>query len=292
MTPLAKNLKKRIQAIKNSATYRLAHEDVALLNSDPLRPVRLQLELLKPEITLEREGVAATVVVFGSARIGDKTQAQKTINQLESQIRRRPNDKNSVERLKIARALLDKSGYYDQARKFAALVCKNYSRKGISIVTGGGPGIMEAANRGAWQAGAKSAGFNITLPFEQNPNPYIAPELCFQFRYFALRKMHFLMRAKALVAFPGGFGTLDEVFEALTLIQTHKIKPMPVVLFGENYWKKTVNFPFLIEEGVISPQDIKIFKFAETAEETFRIIKPALDKAMGSGLHLSLVGRN
>ena len=210
MSATQKDIRRRILAITKSSSYLKAFEDPVFLKSEQLRPIRLQLELLKPEMILEKEGVAATVVVFGSARICDRVQVLKMIERLKRLTRRRPHDRDLALRQRSLQALLKKTLYYEAARRFAALVSRHYASHGITIVTGGGPGIMEAANRGAWEAGAKSVGLNITLPFEQESNSYISPELCFQFHYFAVRKMHFLMRAKALVAFPGGYGTMDE----------------------------------------------------------------------------------
>jgi len=233
-----------------SPSYRLAFSDADFLLRDELRPVRLQLELLKPELALQAADIQSTIVVFGSARAPSPEYAEAAASRAE-----RAED-------------------YETARRFARLVSEHSKRDGLQnvIVTGGGPGIMEAANRGAHEAAVRSIGLNIVLPFEQAPNGYITPELSFQFHYFAIRKMHFLMRARALVCFPGGFGTMDELFETLTLIQTGKIVPIPVLLFRESWWRRVVDFEVLAEEGMISRADLDIFKFVETAEEAVAMI--------------------
>jgi len=224
------------------SSYLVAYEDIEFLNRDDLRPVRLQLELLKPELIMEEQEIVSTIVVFGSARLLSREEAEKNLADVEKKAAQNPDQPDVQKALVRARHLVKNSRYYEEAREFARLVSSVCQLKsGICdfvIVTGGGPGVMEAANRGAYEAGAKSVGLNITLPFEQKPNPYITPDLCFQFHYFALRKMHFLLRSKALVVFPGGFGTLDEMFETLTLIQTQKMKAIPVLLFGKSYWQK------------------------------------------------------
>lgn len=258
-----------------SNTYKLAYADQDFLLRDELRPVRLQLELLKPELIQQEQGVEATVVMFGGARIPEPETAKNRLEQAELEAKREPLNPITNRRIKVARCILEKAHYYEEARKLGKIITENCDYKNgckLIVVTGGGPGIMEAANRGAQEAGGKTMGLNIVLPHEQEPNPYITPELNFQFHYFAIRKMHFLMRARALVAFPGGFGTLDELFETLTLIQTKKIAPVPVLLFGENFWKKVINFDYLVEEGVIAPEDLDIFQYVETAEEAWQII--------------------
>ncbi|MBI2069514.1 MAG: TIGR00730 family Rossman fold protein [Elusimicrobia bacterium] len=274
--------RRRIMAITSSPSYRKAFEDIGFLKSEGLRPVRLQLELLKPDVMLEKQGVKATVVVFGSARITERAHAQRQLQRLEQDFGKRPKNRALALRLAAARALVRKAKYYDESRRFAALISRHYKGKGVTIVTGGGPGIMEAANRGADDVGAKSMGLNITLPFEQDPNPFITPELCFQFHYFAVRKMHFLLRAKALVVFPGGYGTMDELFEALTLIQTGKMPRFPVILVGRQYWAKAVNFRYLVEEGVVAPKDEHLFHVVETAQEAFAIVKRSFRIAKSS----------
>ena len=275
MSGFTKAEKARIEKLKNSQAYLRAYEDVSFLHREDLRAVRLQLELLKPELMLQEQAITSTVVVFGSTRIAETSVQEPLVRDLENRVAAAPTPAAEAE-LGISKRLLAKSKYYDEAREFARLVsssCQTEDRCDYVIVTGGGPGIMEAANRGAFDAGAKSIGFNITLPMEQEPNPYITPELCFQFHYFALRKMHFLMRARAMVAFPGGFGTMDELFETLTLVQTGKVKSLPIILFGREFWTKTVNFEFLRDEGVISPEDLKLFRFAESAKEAWERIQ-------------------
>lgn len=259
-----------------SASYRLSYTDIDFLNREELRPVRLQLELLKPEMLMKEHGIDATVVVFGGSRIPEESEALERLAQAEEEAAASPSDPGCVQRLAIAQRVLAKCHYYDEARKLGAMLSKIYHRRScrnLVVITGGGPGIMEAANRGAQDIGAKSMGLNIVLPHEQAPNPYITPELCFQFHYFSIRKMHFLMRAQALIAFPGGFGTLDELFETLTLVQTKKIQPLPILLFGREFWQKLINFDFLVDEGVVSPGDLDIFKFVETAEEAVEIVE-------------------
>jgi uncharacterized protein (TIGR00730 family) len=235
--------------------------------------VRLQLDFMKADVLLKKQGVRHTVVVFGSTRISEPMAAQRKVDQLRKALAEQPEDKELQQRLGVAERILAKSHYYTIAREFSQLVAnsgKGPSDSRLVVMTGGGPGMMEAANRGADEAGAKSAGLNITLPHEQYPNPYITPELCFQFHYFALRKMHFVLRARALVAFPGGFGTFDELFETLTLIQTRKIKPVPVVLVGEEYWRKAFDVDFMVDEGVIDAEDRDLFWYAETADEIWQ----------------------
>jgi len=258
-----------------SPSYRLAYNDIDFLLSDELRPVRLQLELLKTEIVLREHKIEDTIIIFGSSRIPEPDIAEKNLDEIETFLRKDPSNESLKWKVKIARAMVTNSKYYGEARRLSSLVAqfaevsKDFNPV---IITGGGPGIMEAANRGAHDAGAESVGLNIVLPFEQKPNEYITPELCFQFHYFAIRKMHFLMRAKALVVFPGGYGTLDELFETLTLIQTSKIKPIPVLLFGREFWDRIINFNVLVEEGVISSSDIDIFQYVETADDALRAI--------------------
>jgi len=258
-----------------SSSYRLAYMDHDFLLRDELRPVRLELELLKPELLLKEHQIENTIVVFGGARIPEPKVAHEQLADAEAAASKDPANELLARKVKIGRSVAEKSKYYEEARKLASLVSKatkNSDHFNFVVITGGGPGIMEAANRGAYEVGAESIGLNIVLPFEQKPNEYITPELCFQFHYFAIRKMHFLMRAKALVVFPGGYGTLDELFETLTLIQTRKIKPMPVLIFGREFWEKIINFDALVEEGTISPEDIKLFRYVETAEEAWEMI--------------------
>ena len=258
-----------------SPSYRLAYTDQDFLLRDELRPVRLELELLKPELILKEHGIEGTIVIFGGTRIPEPKVAHEHLADAEAAVRKDPANELLARKMKIARSIFEKSKYYEEARKLASLVSKaskNSNHLHFVVITGGGPGIMEAANRGADEVGAENIGLNIVLPFEQKPNEYITPELCFQFHYFAIRKMHFLIRAKALVVFPGGFGTLDELFETLTLIQTKKIKPMPVLIFGREFWKRIISFDALVEEGTISPEDIELFKYVETAEEAWEMI--------------------
>jgi hypothetical protein len=270
-----KNLTEQgLEAIASPA-YELAFMDEDFLLRKELRPVRLMLELLKPEIIQREEHIESTVVIFGSARLPEKKIAKARLAKIHQRLKASPNNIELQEAAKLAENMLAKSIYYDEARKLARIIskaCQKDKKRHFVIVTGGGPGIMEAANRGANDVAAKSLGLNIVLPMEQAPNPYISPELCFQFHYFAMRKMHFLIRARALVAFPGGYGTLDELFEALTLLQTGKIKRMPVLLFGQEYWSKIVNFQKMAEEGMIAPEDLQLFQFVEKAEDAWQII--------------------
>ncbi len=259
--------------ILRDAAYRLAYEDRDLMAEDDLRPVRLQLELIKPERALRKQAIHSTVVVFGSARILAPDEAEQRLQEARARHR---GDPASEQQVQEAERRVHWSRYYAQARRFSELVSRQFQRQGrqdFVVVTGGGPGVMEAANRGAFDIGARSAGLNVTLPREQRPNPYITPDLAFRFHYFAIRKMHFLMRARALVAFPGGFGTLDEVFEVLTLVQTRKMQSLPIILFGREFWSRAIDFDFLMAEGMISPQDRTLFRFVETAEQAVSILK-------------------
>jgi uncharacterized protein (TIGR00730 family) len=265
----------RRKALLSAPSYLLAEFDTSFLRRDELRPVRLQLELLKPEMIQEEHQIRSTVVVFGGAKIDPRDEAERRLRSAEAELAHAPEDPLLLRKAARARSLLEKSRYYDEAREFARIVsstCQTDQRCDYVVVTGGGPGIMEAANRGAFDAGAKSIGLNITLPEEQAPNPFITPELCFQFRYFAIRKMHFLLRAKALVIFPGGFGTLDELFEVLTLRQTRRMQAIPVILYGRAYWDKIVNFQALADEGVIADEHLQLLSYAETPEEAWNII--------------------
>ena len=269
MTPSA-NPDERLRAILDSPTYRLAYEDIDLLGQEELRPLRLQLELLKPERILHEQGIHSTVVVFGSARISDAETAAARRDTLERQTRAAPSDAKLARELAQARRRVDQARHYEQARRFASLISARFqqqNRRDFVVVTGGGPGIMEAANRGAFEAGARSIGLNITLPHEQAPNPYMCPELAFRFHYFAVRKMHFLLHAKGLVAFPGGYGTLDELFEVLTLIQSGKMKRIPVILAGRAFWRRAVDFDLLLDEGYVSPSDLDLFTCVDEAQE-------------------------
>ncbi len=264
-----------VKNIMNSETYKIAEEDMNFLECYEARGVRLELDYLKAELALNSFGINHTVVVFGSARIKEKKVAEEELESLQKELKDHPKSKKLQHKVLSAQKLLEKSKYYDDAREFGRIVAldgKNLDNCPVVIATGGGPGIMEAANRGAHDGGANSVGFNINLPKEQFPNPYITPKLCFQFHYFAVRKLHFVNRAKALVVYPGGFGTLDELFETLTLIQTKKSEKIPIVLVCKDYWKKAINFDFLIEEGVISYDDIEMFKVVENAKEAWGYI--------------------
>ena len=233
--------------------YRLAFTDQEFMGHDALRPVRLQLELLKPEMGLDAHGVTSTIVLFGGARIP------------------RPADKDKAR----TKTLADLSHFYEEAREFSRLMTLKSMESGNQenvIVTGGGPGVMEAGNRGASEAGGQSIGLNIVLPFEQAPNAYVTPELCFNFHYFAIRKMHFLMRARAICVLPGGLGTMDETFEALTLIQTGRMSRVPFLLFGRAFWEKIINWEALADAGTISAEDLDLFRFVETADEAMHVI--------------------
>ncbi|BCA59171.1 LOG family protein [Sphingomonas sp. HMP6] len=246
--------------------YRLAFQDMDFLLREDLRPVRFQLELLKPQLIMDEANIASTFVMYGSARIPEPVKAQALLEKAEGDTA-----------IRIAQSLVEKSKYYTVAYELAQLVSAfpldEEGKRHFVVCSGGGPSIMEAANRGAAEAGYESIGLNIVLPHEQAPNPYVTPALSMQFHYFALRKMHFLLHARALAAFPGGFGTFDELFELLTLIQTGKIAPIPVLLYGRKFWERVVNFEALVEEGVVSAKDLGIFTFVETAEEGWAVVK-------------------
>jgi len=264
-----------IQAILASPSYREADRDLDFLQEDQNRGLRLQLEYLKVDTVLRQQNVAHTIVVFGGTRILEPQAAQRQLEQAKIALAGDPSNTKLKQQQAIAERICAKSNYYDAAREFGRLVGsagENAAGGKILVMTGGGPGIMEAANRGASDAGAKSIGLNISLPQEQFPNPYVTPELCFKFHYFALRKLHFVMRARALVAFPGGFGTLDELFEVLALSQTRKTPPVPVVLVGEAYWRQVFIPEFLFQEGVIDAEDLELFWFAETASDAWQSI--------------------
>ncbi len=261
-----------------STSYRLAFQDPDFLLKDELRPVRLQLELLKPELALQEKGVESAVVVFGSARFLDPPAAAARMKEARAELSRDEGNPDLQLKLKQAERALSGSRYYEEARRLGYLIGRHSDNRHQVVMTGGGPGVMEAANRGAHEAGGLSIGMNIVLPHEQYPNPYITPELNFQFHYFAIRKMHLLMRAKCLVAFPGGFGTLDELFETLTLIQTGKIRRIPVLLFGRQFWERVIDFQALVDEGTISAADLSLFSFVETAEEAWEIVRAEGDR--------------
>lgn len=244
--------------------YRLAFQDDEFLLREDLRPVRFQLELLKTELLLAEAGIDSTFVFYGSARIPSPDEVPALLEAA-----------TTPERRAVAERLAAKARYYDVARELAQLISSDCPPGGrcFTVCSGGGPSIMEAANRGAWDVGAPSLGLNIVLPHEQVPNPYVTPGLSVQFHYFALRKMHFLMRAKAVAVFPGGYGTFDELFELLTLVQTGKVAPLPILIYGRDFWNRVVNFEALAEEGVIAPADLALFHFVETAEEGWNIVK-------------------
>ena len=276
-----------LRAILDSPTYRLAYEDIDLLGQDDLRPLRLQLELLKPERVLREQGVHSTVVVFGSARVSDAVTARDRLDVLEQRAGTMPGNPTLGRELALARRRVGQARYYEEAQRFAQLISARFQQEGrcdFVVITGGGPGIMEAANRGAFDAGARSIGLNITLPHEQAPNPYMCPELAFRFHYFALRKMHFLLHAKGLVAFPGGYGTLDELFECLTLIQTGKMQRIPVVLVGRRFWRRAINFDYLIDEGYIDAEDTDLFEHADDADEIIAALERFHANSMVKGM--------
>ena len=260
----------RVQAILQNPSYVRADIDLDWIDSPEMRGARLLLEYAKPQVKLVRANVRSTIVLFGSTRIVEPEEAQRRLQAAQAEAAAAPGDGELARRVRAAARIVEKSRYYEVAREFSQMVShafQNDDERHLVVVTGGGPGIMEAGNRGAYEVGAKSIGFNITLPGEQAPNSYITPEFCFQFRYFALRKMHFLAAAKALVAFPGGYGTLDELMGTLCLIQTQVVQPAPVVLVGETFWRRALNADFLCEEGMISPEDVHLFMYAETAAE-------------------------
>ncbi len=265
----------QIKVIMGDPSFVVAEDDKDFLCSDEARGVRLQLDYLKAEVKMQKQGIDHTIVVFGSARIIEFDAAMKELKKIEKELKKSPHSETLLSALKRAESMVRKSLYYDEARKFGQLVGKSGKSPEdchVALMTGGGPGIMEAANRGAMDVGAKSIGLNIELSHEQFPNPYITPELCFQFRYFAIRKLHFMQRAKALVIFPGGFGTLDELFEILTLIQTMKSPSIPIVLLGKEYWQRVVDFEFLKEEDVISSNDLDMVTYASSAQEAWEKI--------------------
>ena len=269
-----------LDAILNSPTYRIAHEDQDLLNSNDMRGVRMLLEITKPDLHLELAGIESTIIVFGGARIVDKDTAQLRLKQAEQRISATSGSSSLKRQVFLAKQLVEFSRFYDAAREFASLASQHgqcnreqpHDCASHVIVTGGGPGIMEAANRGAFEAGCRSIGLNITLPFEQHPNPFITPDLCFKFNYFSLRKFHFVMRSIGAILFPGGFGTLDELFELLTLRQVGTKGSMPIVLFGTEFWRRLVDFNYLAEMGLISDDDLDLIHFSDSAEEAWDFI--------------------
>lgn len=274
----ASPLAPRVRQLIESQSYVQADEDAAFLRRPEMCGVRLQLDYWKTEERLQQLGIAHTVVVYGSTRVTSPARARKRLAAARRQAPADPPDPGAEQQceLRVAHALLRHSIYYDIARRFGTLVGNapgNDKLPRLTVVTGGGPGIMEAANRGAFDAGVATVGMNISLPHEQFPNPYLTPELCFRFHYFAIRKLHFLERAKAAVFFPGGYGTCDELFEVLTLLQTGKIAPIPVLLVGETAWRSVIDFNAMAEAGMIDPDDLALFRFCETAEEIWAAIR-------------------
>ncbi len=264
------------KAILQSPSLILAEQDTALLARPELRAVRMQLELLKPEMALAEHEIRSTIVVFGGTKIRERSEAEGNLRTARSAAAASPDDPQLARVVARCERLLAKCRYYDDAREFTRQISSLGQSTGARhyvVVTGGGPGIMEAANRGAFDIDAKSIGLNIRLPAEQTPNPYITPELCFQFHYFALRKLHFLLRALALVVFPGGFGTIDEIFDALTLRQTSRMQAIPIILYGRDYWNRVIDFQFLADEGVIEDEHLSLLSYAESPQEIIEILK-------------------
>lgn len=262
--------------IEHEHSYIKAYEDIQLLKQDVMRPVRMELEVMKPELYLQHHKIEETIVCFGSARVREEKEAQAKVKAAQEALDKNPQDKNLQNRLYEAKGLLRLSKYYDAARKFANIVIEKAGDR-FAVVTGGGPGLMEAANRGAYEKNGKSIGFNITLPHEQKPNPYITKDLAFLFHYFAIRKLHLVMRSKAFVVFPGGFGTFDELFEILTLVKTGKKQEIPIVLVGKEFWNTVVNIPGLASYGVISPEEAESCDVVDTPEEAWQIIAKFYD---------------
>jgi uncharacterized protein (TIGR00730 family) len=259
-----------------SPAYRLAYDDLDFVLRDDMRSVRLLMELGKTDLGLQDHGIEKTVVVFGSARISDPAKAELAYEQLERTLQKSPHDRSLAEAVRKARKLKEYAHYYQKARELCQLIAAESGcskTPALHIMTGGGPGTMEAANRGATDAGCATVGLNIVLPEEQAPNIFVTPSLCFRFHYFAMRKMHFLLRARALIIFPGGFGTLDELFETLTLVQTKKIKPLPILLFGQHYWERLIDFNFLVEEGMIADNDLDSFRYVENIEDAWQMLQ-------------------
>ncbi len=260
--------------MKQLENPQLAYENLEFLNSDSARPIRLMAEYMRPAKVMKEHHVKSTVVVFGSARIKPLEDIEAEVATLEEQLKADPKNKKLAQSIKRSEYLKKYCKYYDMARDFSRIVSESANRgeHDVHVVTGGGPGIMEAGNRGAHDAGCPSVALNIKLPFEQCPNPYVTEKLCFNFHYFSIRKMHFLSRARALCAFPGGFGTMDELFETLTLIQTEKVDKMPVVIFGKEFWDELVNWEKFVEAGLISPEDLELFHFSDDPEEAWEYI--------------------
>ena len=270
------NNSKNLNLIINSDTYKLAYEDIGLLNRNEMRGVRMLLEITKPDLILEENKILSTIIIFGGASIAEESKTKEKIDDIKKLIKKNPSSILLKRNLNRLENLLSMSHYYQSAREFSKLASINNQSKSCNshvIVTGGGPGIMEAANRGAFEANCKSIGLNISLPNEQIPNAFITPGLCFKFNYFALRKIHFVMRSIGAVFFPGGFGTLDELFELLTLRQTGMKNKIPIILFGREYWNKIINFEYLADLGLISDEHLNLFEYADTASEAWEIIK-------------------
>jgi len=267
---------KNLNLIINSDSYKLAHEDIGFLSRDEMRGVRMLLEITKPDLILEANKILSTIIIFGGASITEESNTKKRVKNLKELIKKNPTSILLKRNLSRLENLLSMSHYYQSAMEFSKLASISNQNKNYNsdvIVTGGGPGIMEAANRGAFEANCKSIGLNISLPNEQIPNAFITPGLCFKFNYFALRKIHFVMRSIAAVFFPGGFGTLDELFELLTLRQTGMKTKIPIILFGREYWDKIINFEYLADHGLIADEDLNLFKYADSASEAWEIIK-------------------
>ena len=269
---IKRELKKRLaKDLAHTSSYVRAYEDIDLLNRPPLRSVRVQLELLKPDLYLLAQDVNETIVCFGSARVRPEKEAKAKLAQAKKELAQKPNCKKLQQAVKTAEGLLSLSKYYDMGRELGKLiVTKSHNR--FAVMTGGGPGLMEAANRGAYENGGTSVGMNITLPHEQEPNPYISKNMAFLFHYFSIRKMHLVMRSKAVVVLPGGFGTFDEMFEILTLVQTGKKERIPIILVGKEFWNQVINVKALANYGVISPADTQGYSIVDTAEEAWDII--------------------
>jgi uncharacterized protein (TIGR00730 family) len=263
------------QKLLLSPSYRIAYQDQDFLETEMLRSARIELEMLKAELAFEKNKINSTIVVFGSTQVCEPAEAQRRLDLARARLSDTPDDVRRHRAVDRAERILAKSEYYNLAYEFSKLVsseCQKADELDYVIVTGGGPGIMEAANRGAYDVDAKSVGLNIKLPREQAPNPYITPELCFQFHYFAIRKLHFLLRARGVVVFPGGYGTMDELFEALTLRQTGRMQDLPIVMFNREYWESVIDFQFLADEGTIDDEDLDLFRFADTPEEAWQMI--------------------
>ena len=267
---------KRIDDILKSPSYIIAEEDDDFLQGHSTLGLRLELDYQKAEFLLQDHGIEHTVVVFGGTRIVEKQKADRDFEKAQKIVKENPSSAEKIQGLKSAQRKIENSHYYEVARAFGALIGltgKGPKDSRVTLMTGGGPGIMEAANRGAFDVGAKSIGLNILLPHEQFPNPYVSPELCFRFHYFATRKFHFLLRTKAIVVFPGGYGTVDELFEVLTLIQTKKIEPMPVILMGKEFWDKFIDLEYLEDESLIDEEDLELFRYCEKAQEALDAIE-------------------